>query len=152
MSDPPAVPPPCSHAPALPPDGPRRAAPPEPGGDLTEAPVRETGAAVDGAAVRLTMEHPVACVLRVRGALAPWGAADLGGLRITPAAGGDGPAGEAVTELRGALPNQAALLAVLRTLHTLGVAVRSVACTPRPGRPGGASPGAVTDAAGGGLR
>ena len=128
MSDPPAGPSPCSHAHALPPDGPRRAAPPGPEGDLTEAPAREAGAAVDGAAARLAMAHPVACVLRVRGALAPWWAAYLGGLRITPAVGGDGPT---VTELRGALPNQAALLEVVRTLHALGFALERLTCTPR---------------------
>jgi hypothetical protein len=76
----------------------------------------------------LTRDEPVACVLRVWGALAPHRAPHLRGLRITPAAGG---AGEVVTELRGVLPSQAALLEVVRTLHTLGVSVRSVACTPR---------------------
>ena len=69
----------------------------------------------------------MACVLRVWGVLAPHRAAHLHGLRITPAARGDG---QAVTELRGALPNQAALREVVRTLHALGVTVRSAACTP----------------------
>ena len=46
-------------------------------------------------------------------------------------------AGEAVTELRGALPNQAALQAALRTRYALGVTVRSAACTPRRGPAGG---------------
>ena len=71
----------------------------------------------------------MACVLRVWGVLAPHRAAHLHGLRITPTAGARG-AGEAVTELRGALPSQAALQEVVRTLHALGVTVRSAACTP----------------------
>ena len=90
------------------------------------------------------MDEPVACVLRVWGALPPHWAAHLRGLRITPAAGDDGEAGEAVTELRGALPDQAALLEVLRTLHALGVTVSSVACTPqrRPAGDGADGPAA----------
>jgi len=131
MSDPPAESPLCPHAHTHPSAGPRRAAAPGAGGDLTAAPPREAGAAVDGAAARLTMEQPVACVIRVRGALAPEWAPYLGGLRITPATGGDGEAGEAVTVLRGALPDQATVLDVLRMLHALGFALASLTCTPQ---------------------
>jgi hypothetical protein len=77
------------------------------------------------------MEQPVACVIRVQGALAPWWAPYLGGLRITQLAGGDGAAGETVTELRGALPDQATVLDVLRTLHALGFALERLTCTPQ---------------------
>ena len=128
MSDPPAESPLCPHAHTHPSAGPRRAAAPGAGGDLTAAPPREAGAAVDGAAARLTMEQPVACVIRVRGSLDPQWAPRLGGLRITPAAGGDG---EAVTELRGALPDQAAVQEVLHTLHTLGFSLQRLTCAPR---------------------
>ena len=63
------------------------------------------------------------------GALAPHWRAYLGGLRIAPAA--DGGAGEGLTELRGDLPDQAAVHAVLRMLHALGFPLHSVTCTPR---------------------
>jgi len=72
-----------------------------------------------------TIDRPLACVVRVRGALAPACSARLGGLRIAPA--GDG----ATTELRGALPDQAALLEVLITLFSLGYPLLLVACAPR---------------------
>jgi len=84
----------------------------------------------DGTADRPTLDEPWACVLRVGGPLDPHWAARLGGLRITPAAGGAGAAGEALTELRGALPDQAMVQEVLHTLHTLGFALHSLSCTP----------------------
>ena len=89
-----------------------------------------------GTADRPTLDEPWACVLRVGGALAPRWAARLGGLRIAPAGGGAGAAGEALTELRGALPDQAMVQEVLHTLHTLGFALHSLTCTPRR-RPAG---------------
>jgi hypothetical protein len=82
------------------------------------------------------MDEPWDCVIRVNGALAPYWTAYLGGLRIAPAAGGG--RGEVLTELRGELPDQAAVRAVLRTLHALGYPLRSVTCAPRrPPPPGG---------------
>ena len=82
---------------------------------------------------RPTMDAPVACVIRVWGALAPDQTARLGGLGITPAAAG-GDAGEAITELRGELPDQAAVLEVVHTLRALGFPLRSLTCTPLRGR------------------
>jgi hypothetical protein len=77
----------------------------------------------------VTMDGPVACVIRVRGALSPHWADRLGGLRITIA--GRPQAGDrATSELRGELLDQAALLGVLRTLYDLGYPLLSVACTP----------------------
>jgi hypothetical protein len=73
------------------------------------------------------MDGPVACVIRVQGALAPAEADRFGGLAITPV---DGRGAAATTELRGALRGQAALLEVLRALHARGVRVLSVACVP----------------------
>ena len=106
--------------------------------------MHEEEAAGDGAAARLTMERPVACVIRVRGALAPAGADRLEGLRLTRV---DGPraGAAATTELRGELAGQAALLRVLRTLHAQGLTLLSVRCTPA-GRPAG--DGATGGAAG----
>jgi hypothetical protein len=84
---------------------------------------------VDGGAERLTMDGPVACVIRVRGALTPVWSAHLRGLAITPV-DGPGAVAAATTELRGELRGQAALLDVLRALHTQGLPVLSVACVP----------------------
>ena len=70
-----------------------------------------------------TMGTPVACVIRVQGRVAPPWLARLGGLRLTA---GDG----AGSELRGELPDQAAVHAVLGTLHRLGLLLRTVTCTP----------------------
>jgi hypothetical protein len=81
------------------------------------------------------MATPVACVIRVQGTVAPAWLARLGGLRLA-AADGDPAAG---SELRGELRDQAALHGVLLALHTLGLPVRTVACTPighRPSRHG----------------
>ena len=72
-----------------------------------------------------TIDRPLACVVRVRGALAPACSARLGGLRIAPA--GDG----AASELRGALPDQTALLDVLIARYGLGSPLLAVACEPR---------------------
>ena len=78
---------------------------------------------------RLTIADPVACVVRVRGALAPRWAARLGGLAITVC--DRSRTGDAVTtELRGVLLDQAALLGVLTTLFDLGLPLVSVACAP----------------------
>jgi hypothetical protein len=84
---------------------------------------------VDGRADRLAMDGPVACVIRVQGALAPAEGDRLGGLASTPV-DGRGAGAAATTELRGALRGQAALLEVLRALHARGVLVLSVACVP----------------------
>ena len=84
---------------------------------------------------RPTMDEPWDCVIWVQGALAPHWTAYLGGLRIVPAAGGGDGAG--LTELRGDLPDQAAVREVLRTLHALGVPLRSLTCTPRRRLAGG---------------
>jgi len=74
------------------------------------------------------MDEPWDCMIRVEGALAPHWTAYLGGLRIAPAAGGGRGAG--LTELRGELPDQAAVREVLRTLHALGYPLHSLTCTP----------------------
>ena len=109
-----------------------------PGIATPAAPAGASGRASPGP----TMDEPWDCVIRVGGALAPHWTAYLGGLRIAPAAAGGGD-GEVLTELRGALPDQAAVQEVLRTLHALGFPLRSLTCTPlwRPtgarGRPGG---------------
>jgi hypothetical protein len=90
---------------------------------------------MDGAAARLTMERPVACAIRVQGALAPAWSDRLEGLRITRV---DGPraGAAATTELRGELAGQAAVLRVLGTLHAQGQSLLSVRCAPA-GRPAG---------------
>ena len=90
---------------------------------------------MDNEADWLTLDGPWECVICVQGALALDGAARLGGLRITPAAAGGGD-GEALTELRGALPDQAMVQEVLHTLHALGFALERLTCTPRR-RPAG---------------
>jgi hypothetical protein len=75
-------------------------------------------------------------VIRVAGPLAPHWTTYRGGLRIPPAAAGGG-AGEGLTELRGVLPDQAMVQAVLHTLHALGFALESLTCTPRRRLAGG---------------
>jgi hypothetical protein len=91
------------------------------------------GVTADGGADRLTIADPVACVIRVRGALAPRWADRLGGLAITVC--DRSRTGDAVTtELRGALPDQAALLGVLTTLCDLRLPLVSVACAPAAGK------------------
>jgi hypothetical protein len=84
---------------------------------------------------RPRLDEPWDCVIRVWGTLDPHWSARLGGLRITPAAAGGGD-GEALTELRGALPDQAMVQEVLHTLHALGFALERLTCTPRR-RPAG---------------
>jgi hypothetical protein len=98
---------------------------------------------VDGPRDRLTIDDPVACVIRVRGALDSWWSDRLGGLRIGPSeppAARDGP----TTELRGELLDQAALMGVLTTLYELGLPLLQVTCMPER-RPhpadGAAAPG-----------
>jgi hypothetical protein len=78
---------------------------------------------------RLTMAGPLACAIRVQGVLPPRWAARLGGLAIT-VCDGAGAGGAATTELRGELPDQAALLGVLTTLFDLHLPLVSVACAP----------------------
>jgi hypothetical protein len=80
---------------------------------------------VDPLARSLTMEGPVACVIRVQGALDPWWSDRLGGLRIAPSPAGD----PATSELHGELLGQAALIGVLTTLYDLGLPLLAVACT-----------------------
>jgi hypothetical protein len=81
--------------------------------------------ATDGRAGRPAIDRPVACVIRVRGALAPTWADRVGGLRVGAADDG------ATSELRGELPDQTALLEVLTTLYDLGYPLLAVACEPR---------------------
>jgi hypothetical protein len=88
------------------------------------------------------MEGPVACMIRVQGALAPRWSDHLGGLQVVAPVGAAGD--EAATELRGELPDQAALLGVLTTLYDLRHALLSVACTPA-GPPAGDAPGGAAD-------
>ena len=89
---------------------------------------------MDEPLLRLTVDGPVACVIRVQGALDPRWAARLGGLAVTVCdAGGpaDGaPAGAATSVLRGVLRDQAALRGVLTTLCELRRPLLGVACTP----------------------
>jgi hypothetical protein len=86
------------------------------------------------------MDGPLACVIRVRGALPPHLEDRLGGLRLTPVARPRAGAG-APRELRGELPGQAPRLGALTTLHGLGLRLLSVACTPgRPAPADGAAP------------
>jgi hypothetical protein len=84
---------------------------------------------MDGATALVTMEGPLACVIWVDGALDPHWTGRLGGLGVAVS----GTAAAPVAELRGELPDQAALLAVLRTLHALGLPLRAVSCTPAAG-------------------
>jgi hypothetical protein len=83
---------------------------------------------------RLTMDTPVVCRISVQGVISPDWSPRLGGLRITPAGGADRD-GEATTELRGELRDQAALLEVLRTLHRAGFPLLGVNCEPGPPAP-----------------
>jgi len=83
----------------------------------------------DASSDGLTMECPVACVIRVRGTLAPTWSDYLGGLQITTAAAGVGDAG-VTTELRGELLDQAALMGVVMTLYDRQLPLISVACVP----------------------
>src|SRR5690242_6135163 len=74
---------------------------------------------------RLTMDGPVACVIRVQGALAA--PAGLGGLRVVP---GAGAGAAATTELRGDLRGQAAVLGAVATLRALGFPLLRLDCAP----------------------
>jgi hypothetical protein len=94
-----------------------------------------------GAADRLTVEGPVACVIRVQGALPPGWSDYLGGLRIAVADRGEA-AGGATSELRGELLDQAALLGVLTTLYDLRLPLLAVVCVPAR-RPGAGGAGAA---------
>jgi hypothetical protein len=91
----------------------------------------EDASAVDGVVGRLTGDGPVACRIRVRGTLAPAWADRLGGLVLTRV-DGHRPGAAAVTELRGALRDQAALLGVLIALHDLGLPLLAVDTAPLP--------------------
>jgi hypothetical protein len=86
---------------------------------------------VDAPAIPLTIDGPVACVIRVQGGLDPRWFDRLGGLRVT-VSGADG-AGERVTsELRGELLDQAALFGVLTTLYDLRLPLIGVTCSAAP--------------------
>jgi hypothetical protein len=76
------------------------------------------------------VDEPVRCTIRVRGALHPAWADDLGGLRIVVRAGADGPE----SRLSGWLPDQAAVVGVLNSLYDLGRPLLSVACEASGGR------------------
>jgi hypothetical protein len=91
---------------------------------------------VGGPPARITVESPLACLIRVRGELDPAWSDRLGGLRPTVVRAEGAAAGGAVaTELRGEVRDQASLLGVLTALSDLGVSLLDVVCTPRPPRP-----------------
>jgi hypothetical protein len=79
---------------------------------------------------RLTLNAPLECTVRAAGTLDPRWTDRLGGLRVR-AAGRGFP----VTELRGALPDQAALFGVLTALYDLGLPLLSVDCHAAAGPP-----------------
>ena len=79
---------------------------------------------------RLTLDAPLACTVRVAGTLDARWAGRLGGLRVRAAG-----RGYPVTELRGRLPDQAALFGVLVTLYDLGLPLLSVDCHAAAGPP-----------------
>jgi hypothetical protein len=85
---------------------------------------------------RLAIDSPVACVIRVQGALDPRWSDYLGGLRIAAADG-------ATTELRGELLDQAALLGVLTTLYDRRLPLLSMACEPAHAGPPAPTPAAA---------
>jgi hypothetical protein len=85
---------------------------------------------VEASAGRLTIDCPVACVIRVQGALDPRWSDRLDGLQVAVCA--DRAAG-ATTELRGELLDQAALVGVLTTLYNLRLPLLEVACAPADG-------------------
>ena len=107
-----------------------------PGGVTRPAPgtTLQEESTLAGEADRLTMSDPIACEILVQGVLAPHWSDRLGGLEITvcdrPQDGAGG-----TTELRGALPDQAALLGVLTSLYDLRLPLLAVACAPAPGQP-----------------
>jgi hypothetical protein len=86
-----------------------------------------------GEADWLTMYDPLACEIRVRGVLAPHWSDRLGGLEIT-SCDHPRPRAAATTELRGELPDQAALLGVLNTLYDLRLPLLTVSCVSAPGQ------------------
>jgi hypothetical protein len=89
---------------------------------------------------RLTVDAPLDCTIRAAGALGARWSDRLGGLRVR-AAGDD--SGDPVTELRGSLLDQAALLGVPGTLYELGLPLLSVAgraAQQPPGAGAGAPP------------
>jgi hypothetical protein len=71
---------------------------------------------------RVTVYGPARYTVRVRGALSAAWSATLGGMRIEPADQGE------VTTLVGSLPDQAALMGVLKTLVAMGCVILSVEC------------------------
>jgi hypothetical protein len=81
---------------------------------------------------RLTIDAPLDCVIRAAGALDARWSERLGGLRMR--ASGDDSDGP-VTELRGELLDQAALVGVLVTLYDLGLPLLSVECRAAQGPP-----------------
>jgi hypothetical protein len=70
------------------------------------------------------MDAPLCCTIRSRGTLDPAWSDRLSGMGISASAAGGHP----VTELRGRLPDQAALIGVLVNLYNLGLPLISVAC------------------------
>jgi hypothetical protein len=74
------------------------------------------------AAARLTLYEPATYAIRVQGALDANWSERLGGLRIVVVRAGE----QAVTELSGRLPDQAALVGVLTSLYDLGMPLLSV--------------------------
>jgi hypothetical protein len=107
---------------------------------------------VDGPAIPLTIDGPVACVIQVQGGLDPRWFDRLGGLRVTVS--GDDAAGERVTsELRGELLDQAALFGVLTTLYDLRLPLIGVACSAaQPAAPPPERRTALPEPAGGAAR
>jgi hypothetical protein len=71
---------------------------------------------------RVTPYGPARYSVRVHGVLSGTWSATLGGLRIESTDGGD------VSILEGSLPDQAALMGVLKTLVATGFVILSVEC------------------------
>jgi hypothetical protein len=82
-------------------------------------------------ALARTFDSPASYVIRVAGGLDPDRSDYLQGLRITTAPG-DPAGGGTVTELRGVLRDQAALLGVLNALYNLRLPLLTVARLPAP--------------------
>jgi hypothetical protein len=88
----------------------------------------DPGAGDAWGALARTFDAPASYVIRVAGCLGADRSDYLQGLRITAALGD--PAGGSVTELRGVLRDQAALLGVLNALYDLGLPLLTVARLP----------------------
>jgi hypothetical protein len=72
----------------------------------------------------LPMDAPRYCTIRAEGTLEPAWSERLGGMGVRASSAHGGPA----VELRGRLPDQAALIGVLLSLYNLGLPLISVSC------------------------